>query len=113
MSTYVVFQATRGRNPVSERGDFTATLAQSSLANSDSVAWPGAADSPVSTKADTKNKRYQIADPYLRFWLAFLERGLPIVERGRGDLLLERIERSWTSWRGPPSSQSSASHFSG
>ncbi|MGH3422343.1 MAG: DUF234 domain-containing protein, partial [Streptosporangiaceae bacterium] len=25
---------------------------------------------------------------------------LPVVERGRGDLLLERIERSWTSWRG-------------
>ena len=59
-----------------------------------------AADSPVSTKADTKNKRYRIADPYLRFWLAFLERGLPVVERGRGDLLLQRIERSWTSWRG-------------
>ncbi len=59
-----------------------------------------AADSPVSTKADTKNKRYRIADPYLRFWLAFLERGLPIVERGRGDLLLERIERSWAGWRG-------------
>ncbi|MGH3237926.1 MAG: ATP-binding protein [Streptosporangiaceae bacterium] len=59
-----------------------------------------AADSPVSTKADTKNKRYRIADPYLRFWLAFLVRGLPVVERGRGDLLLERIERSWASWRG-------------
>ncbi len=72
-----------------------------------------AADSPVSTKADTKNKRYRIADPYLRFWLAFLERGLPIVERGRGDLLLERIERSWASWRAAPSSQSSASRFSG
>jgi hypothetical protein len=41
-----------------------------------------AADSPVSTKADTKNKRYRIADPYLRLWLAFLERGLPVVERG-------------------------------
>ncbi len=59
-----------------------------------------AADSPVSTKADTKNKRYRIADPYLRFWLAFLERGLPVVARGRGDLLLQRIERSWASWRG-------------
>ncbi|MBA3490121.1 MAG: AAA family ATPase [Longispora sp.] len=59
-----------------------------------------AADSPLSTKPDTKNKRYRIADPYLRFWLAFLERGIPLVERGRGDLLLKRIERSWTSWRG-------------
>jgi uncharacterized protein len=59
-----------------------------------------AVDSPLSTKADTKNRRYRIADPYLRFWLSFLQRGIPLVERGRSDLLLERIERSWTSWRG-------------
>ncbi|WP_233464048.1 DUF234 domain-containing protein [Nocardia gipuzkoensis] len=34
------------------------------------------------------------------FWLAFLERGIPLIERGRGDLALARIERSWTTWRG-------------
>ncbi|WP_433599268.1 ATP-binding protein [Nocardia sp. CA-135953] len=59
-----------------------------------------AADLPLSTKPDSKNKRYRIADSYMRFWLAFLERGIPLIERGRGDLALERIERSWTSWRG-------------
>ncbi|MEV0294795.1 DUF234 domain-containing protein [Nocardia sp. NPDC050710] len=59
-----------------------------------------AADLPLSTKSDSKNKRYRIADSYMRFWLAFLERGIPLIERGRGDLALERIERSWTSWRG-------------
>ncbi|MBV9026296.1 MAG: ATP-binding protein [Streptomycetaceae bacterium] len=59
-----------------------------------------AADLPLSTKADSKNKRYRIADPYLRFWLAFLQRGIPLIERGRGDLALARIERSWTTWRG-------------
>lgn len=59
-----------------------------------------AADLPLSTKPDTKNKRYRIADPYLRFWLAFLQRGIPLIERGRGDLALQRIERSWTTWRG-------------
>lgn len=59
-----------------------------------------AADLPLSVKADTKNKRYRVADPYLRFWLAFLQRGIPLIERGRGDLALERIDRSWTSWRG-------------
>src|SRR6202453_3298372 len=59
-----------------------------------------ATDSPLPTKPDTKNKRYRIADPYLRFWLAFLQRGLPLVERGRGDVLLDRVERSWGSWRG-------------
>lgn len=59
-----------------------------------------AADSPLSTKSDTKNKRYRVADPYLRFWLAFLQRGIPLIERGRGDVALRRIETSWTSWRG-------------
>ncbi|MFE7801371.1 ATP-binding protein [Nocardia sp. NPDC057440] len=59
-----------------------------------------ATDVPLSTKPDTKNKRYRIADSYLRFWLAFLQRGIPLIERGRGDLALTRIERSWTAWRG-------------
>ncbi|OIV39382.1 ATPase [Mangrovactinospora gilvigrisea] len=59
-----------------------------------------AVDDPLSTKPDTKNRRYRVADPYLRFWLAFLNRGLPLVERGRSDLLLQRINRSWPSWRG-------------
>ncbi|WP_407695972.1 ATP-binding protein [Sphaerimonospora thailandensis] len=59
-----------------------------------------AIESPLSTKPDTKNKRYRITDPYLRFWLAFLDRGIPLVERGRGELVLASIERSWTSWRG-------------
>ncbi|MBF6219221.1 ATP-binding protein [Nocardia abscessus] len=57
-------------------------------------------DLPLSTKPDTKNKRYRIADSYLRFWLAFLQRGIPLIERGRGDIALARIERSWTTWRG-------------
>ncbi|WP_234434237.1 ATP-binding protein [Streptomyces sp. NRRL F-5126] len=59
-----------------------------------------AADLPLSAKPDSKNKRYRIADPYLRFWLAFLARSIPLIDRGRGDLALERIERSWTTWRG-------------
>jgi AAA+ ATPase superfamily predicted ATPase len=59
-----------------------------------------ATDLPLSAKPDTKNKRYRVADPYLRFWLAFLHRAIPLIERGRSDLALERVERSWTSWRG-------------
>jgi hypothetical protein len=58
------------------------------------------ADLPLSSKPDNRNKRYRIADPYLRFWLALLERAIPLTERGRGDLALERVERSWTTWRG-------------
>ncbi|GGM27031.1 MULTISPECIES: ATP-binding protein [Micromonospora] len=59
-----------------------------------------AVDVPLSTKPDSKNKRYRITDPYLRFWLAFLRRGVPFAERGRADLALQLIERSWTAWRG-------------
>lgn len=59
-----------------------------------------AVDTPLATRPDTRNKRYRIDDPYLRFWLAFLQRGIAEVERGRGDLVATRIERSWPSWRG-------------
>ncbi len=59
-----------------------------------------ATERPLSIKPDTRNKRYRVADPYLRFWLAFLARGLPLIERGRADLLLTRIERAWPTWRG-------------
>ncbi|MFB9930208.1 ATP-binding protein [Amycolatopsis halotolerans] len=59
-----------------------------------------AVDTPLATRPDTKNKRYRIEDPYLRFWLAFLQRGIAEVERGRGDLVASRIEGSWPSWRG-------------
>ncbi|WP_316575839.1 hypothetical protein [Nocardia canadensis] len=51
-----------------------------------------AADLPPSNATDTKNKRYRITDSYLRFWPAFLERGIPLVERGRGDLALAVLD---------------------
>ncbi|HMR49488.1 MAG TPA: hypothetical protein PKE40_09505 [Arachnia sp.] len=35
-------------------------------------------------------KRYRVADPYLRFWLALLGPYLPEIERGRGDRVLAR-----------------------
>lgn len=58
-----------------------------------------AADRPLSVKP-SKETRYRVADPYLRFWLAFLGPYLPEVERGRGDRVAARIRKSWTSWRG-------------
>jgi AAA+ ATPase superfamily predicted ATPase len=57
------------------------------------------AATPLSTRP-SRETRYAVADPHLRFWLAFLGPHLPEIERGRGDLTLERIRRSWTSWRG-------------
>jgi AAA+ ATPase superfamily predicted ATPase len=54
---------------------------------------------PLSTKP-SKERRYRVTDPYLRFWLTFLGPHLTAIERGRGDRVLARIRASWTSWRG-------------
>ncbi|WP_187363874.1 hypothetical protein [Streptomyces piniterrae] len=58
-----------------------------------------AAELPLSTKP-SRETRYRIDDPYLRFWLSFIGPGIPAVERGRGDRVLDTIRMSWTSWRG-------------
>lgn len=55
---------------------------------------------PYSTRASTRTVLWEIADPYLRFWLNFVDRRIDLIERGRGALLLERFERSWPSYRG-------------
>lgn len=44
--------------------------------------------------------REALTDPYMRFWLAFVEGGIDLIERDRGALLLERFERSWPAYRG-------------
>ena len=59
-----------------------------------------AVDMPLSLKNDTKNKHYRIADTYLRCWLALISGTIPLIERGRPDLALDRIERAWPGWRG-------------
>lgn len=56
-------------------------------------------DESLSIRA-SKLTRYQVSDPYLRFWLAFLGRSIGEIERGRSDRVLARIRSSWTSWRG-------------
>ncbi|MER7889327.1 DUF234 domain-containing protein [Micromonospora sp. NPDC094482] len=54
---------------------------------------------PLSTRP-SRETRYSVADPYLRFWLSFLGPYLSEIERGRGDLTLGRINSAWTTWRG-------------
>ena len=58
-----------------------------------------AAETPLSTLR-SKETRYRVADPHLRFWLAFLGPGYAEIERGRGDRVLARVRTSWDSWRG-------------
>ncbi len=58
-----------------------------------------AAEKPLSTSA-SRETRYRVADPYLRFWLYFLGPHIGEVDRGRGDRVLARIAGGWASWRG-------------
>src|SRR5439155_8264912 len=58
-----------------------------------------AADHPFSTRP-AREPRYRVADPYLRFWLRFIEPALPDIARGRPDLALSRIRDSWIEYRG-------------
>jgi hypothetical protein len=55
------------------------------------------AEAPLSTRA-CKERRYHIKNTDLSFWLTFIEPGMPEIYRHRGDLVLRRIERSWTAW---------------
>ncbi|WP_335986443.1 ATP-binding protein [Glycomyces sp. MUSA5-2] len=57
------------------------------------------AELPLSLKA-SKDRRYSIADPYLRFWLSFIGPNMTELERQRPDLVLDRIKASWSAWRG-------------
>ena len=58
-----------------------------------------AATVPLSTRP-SRETRYFVEDPHLRFWLRFLGPHLAEIERGRGDLTLARIRTSWPVWRG-------------
>lgn len=55
---------------------------------------------PYAAPPGRKNKRYAVQDPYLRFWLRFVGPNLDEIDRDRGDLLVERIERDWATYRG-------------
>lgn len=57
------------------------------------------AQTPLSTKP-SKETRYWIDDPYLRFWLSFVQPVFPQIEYGRGDRVLETVRDRWSTWRG-------------
>ncbi|MCL2463837.1 MAG: AAA family ATPase [Micrococcales bacterium] len=58
------------------------------------------ADEPLSARPSPKNRRYRIADPALRFWLAFVEPALAEVDRARPDLAMARVTAGYAPWRG-------------
>ncbi|MCL1801970.1 MAG: AAA family ATPase [Promicromonosporaceae bacterium] len=58
------------------------------------------ADEPYSMRSAPKDRRWRIADPALRFWLAFVEPGLTEIDRGRPDLAMKRWHEGFAAWRG-------------
>ncbi|MBI3971545.1 MAG: ATP-binding protein [Chloroflexi bacterium] len=58
-----------------------------------------AAYQPLSSRP-SRETRYCVADPYLRFWLRFVAPGMEEIERGRSDLVVERIHAAWETYRG-------------
>jgi hypothetical protein len=54
---------------------------------------------PLSTAA-SRDTRYAIIDPYLRFYLRFVDRYKGEIERGRGRVVTDIIVRDWSTYRG-------------
>ena len=54
---------------------------------------------PLSTRPSV-DRRYAVSDPYLRFYLRFLDQGYGEIERGRGRVLVPGIIRSWETYLG-------------
>lgn len=57
------------------------------------------AERPLSVRS-SRETHYRVADPYLRFWLRFIGPHAAELERGRGDLVLQRIREGWNAYRG-------------
>jgi AAA+ ATPase superfamily predicted ATPase len=55
---------------------------------------------PFAHRNEAKLSRYVVADPYLRFWLRFVGPNLPLIERRRGDLAVQRVMDDWSTFRG-------------
>lgn len=54
---------------------------------------------PLST-ARSRDTRYEIVDPYLRFFMRFVDRHLGEIERGRGRVAVSAIMSDWSTYRG-------------
>lgn len=54
---------------------------------------------PISTAA-SRDTRYEIDDPFLRFYMQFIDRHRGEIERGRGRVIAPLILRDWSTYRG-------------
>lgn len=58
-----------------------------------------ASERPMSARS-SKDTRYYVNDPYLRFYLRFIDPSLVDLQRGRHRLVINRIVRDWRSYIG-------------
>ncbi len=58
------------------------------------------AEQPISAVTKTRDTRYRIADSYLAFWLRFVERNMPQLDRGRSKFVVDDVLRQWPDYRG-------------
>lgn len=50
--------------------------------------------------ARTRDTRYQISDPFLRFYMRFIDRYRGEIERARGRMVAGLVRRDWSAYRG-------------
>ncbi len=55
---------------------------------------------PYSSRPNPRTPRYVLADPYLRFWLRFVGPNLDLLSRRRPELVVDRIQSAWLTYRG-------------
>lgn len=55
---------------------------------------------PYAVPVGKQPARYTVVDAYLRFWLRFVGPHIAELSRGRGDLVVARIQRDWAAYRG-------------
>lgn len=58
-----------------------------------------ASERPLSTQP-SKDTRYYVSDPYLRFYLRFIDPNLVDLQRGRHRLVINRIVKDWQAYIG-------------
>jgi len=54
---------------------------------------------PLSSRP-SRETRYFVADPYLRFWLRFVGPNIEAIERGRGEMVASKVWTDWPTYRG-------------
>ena len=55
---------------------------------------------PYAEPPGTKVPRYSIVDPYLRFWLRFVQPAIELIARGQTDLAPAQAIEDWNTYRG-------------